>query len=76
MPTALDGTTWTQPAYTRQQIVDKLTYWTEHLLEHRAGTNSVITALEIRVQLDRWLDERLALRGRCWHAERLARYCR
>lgn len=55
----------TEPStYTAQQIRDKLVYWSEHLREHNAGTNSVITRLEIRTQLDRWLDELLALRGR------------
>ena len=50
--------------YTRQQINDKLTYWAEHLREHRAGTTSPLTLKEISAQLDRWLDELNALRGR------------
>lgn len=56
---------WPGEAFTEQQIWDKLTYWREHLVEFRAGkSNSVVTLAEILRALDRWLDERLALRGR------------
>lgn len=52
------------PAYTKQQILDKLAYWREHHLAHQAGTNLVTTRAEVTSQLDKWLDELLSLRGR------------
>lgn len=61
---APDGTAWSSPAYTLKQIEDKFIYWTEHFIEMKAGTNCVITRAEITEQINRWLDERLALRGR------------
>lgn len=51
-------------AYTKQQILDKLAYWREHHLEHKQGTNLVTTRAEVTIQLDKWLDELLLLRGR------------
>lgn len=56
---------WPSKAFDLQQIADQLAYWREHLMEMKAGTvNSVLTPEEIRNSLDRWLDERLDLRGR------------
>jgi hypothetical protein len=55
---------WPGEAYSEQQIRDKFNYWREHLMEHLAGTNLVITRAEITRELDRWLDESLDLRGR------------
>lgn len=56
---------WPAEAFTLQQIRDKLTYWSEHLLEHKQGTaNCCLTLSEILRELDRWLDARLDLRGR------------
>lgn len=61
---ALEALDWPDAAHTLQQIRDKFMYWSEHLIEHKQGTNLVLTRAEITRQLDRWLDERLDLRGR------------
>lgn len=50
--------------YTKQQILDKLTYWREHLLEHKQGVNTILVRHEIDRELDRWLDALLALKER------------
>jgi len=56
---------WPRDAYTAQQIMDRLTLWREHLIEHKHGTaNAVLTHAEITGQLDRWLDELLDIQGR------------
>lgn len=60
-PISQDG--WLGPAYTSGQIQDQITYWREHLIEANAGSN-LPTRPECLRQLDRWLDERLELRGR------------
>lgn len=45
-----------------RHIRDRLTYWREHLLEHKRGeSNPILTIAEIRRELDRWLDELNAL---------------
>lgn len=57
------GPAWPGDAHTTQQIMDRLTLWREHLLEHNAGA-STLTRREIIGQLDHWLDELLNRRGR------------
>lgn len=56
---------WPSEAFSENEIAERLQYWREHWLEWKAGnSNPVLTGQEIRNSLDRWLDERLELRGR------------
>jgi hypothetical protein len=56
------GTTPPLPP-TKQQIMDRLMVWREHLLE-LGQTNCVLTRAEVMRELDRWLDALSDLRGR------------
>lgn len=50
--------TFEEDAFTRQQIMDKLTHWWSHLDEiNRGVTNCTLTRSWVLVEMDRWLDE-------------------
>lgn len=50
---------------TGTEIKDKLTYWSEHLIEHKRGDSNVsLTLGEIRGQLDKYLDLFIEWQGR------------
>lgn len=54
-----------EDAFSRQQVMDKLRHWREHLVAHDRGlTNCILARGEIVRELDKWLDELIDLRGR------------
>lgn len=61
--TATEKPDWPGDAYTLAQVDAKLTYWSEHWRE-LGSVNQVLTRSEVLGTLDKWLDERLAVRGR------------